>query len=148
MDEFNIDPSSMSEEDLEIIRAACCDILDIAEAGEMDELEMLAATTCLRHVVVRDSLLSFIAAEGGEIEECMLSMLTRMTYETTSGSAPMATMASIIYWMRNEPELALTALDIALMDEPDYSLAMLTSNIFESGTTAQEVRKILVDSLL
>lgn len=125
------------------------DIIDVAHEEELHPVDVLTVAVLLSELDVRDAVLCHAAVNGGEDETALIEVFNRMTYAITEGVAPVATSLAILLWMQEDCERALIALDIALSDDPSYSLAKLFYQMVHlADASPEEIRTMMSVDLL
>lgn len=116
----------------------------LASSAPMSAEDIAEVVTGLSDVRVRDTLLWDAARWSTDDVERAIDRLARATSGAPAGLvAPVATVASLLSWLCGDGARALTALDRARADDPEYSLALLLAASLEAGLNPQRWREAM-----
>lgn len=121
----------------EIERLLRCETLD-----EVDAARVLLG---LADVRVRDTLLwELMADDSREVWQRAAEALAVVVRRAPAGAvAPAATVLAVTRWQHGDGVRAVIALDRALADEPDYSLALLVMQALDAGLPPEQWRTVM-----
>lgn len=114
--------------------------LDTGHAVTAPEMATIAAG--LADVQVRDVVMWHLA-RGTDLREAVDALLHTLRAAPDGYVAPVATCLAMTSWFCGNGALAALALDRALLDDPDYSLAQLAMTAVGSGLPPSGWRQVL-----
>ena len=104
----------------------------ILEDGELSDDESVTVLVGLCDVRVRDTVLWFLSrTEHGF--GCLDRLLLTLQLAPNGYVAPIATCAALVAWLLGDGARAMIAIERALNDDPDYSLAALIGGSLAAG---------------
>jgi hypothetical protein len=113
--------------------ADVCDLLDRYQAADLPATDEEAAqvTVALRSLRVRDDAW---ARMDPEHQQAHLRLWTDLTRQARAGYVPApASLLAFVAWQSGNGALANVALDRALADDPQYSMALLLRQVITAG---------------
>ncbi len=104
----------------------------ILEDGELSDDDSVAVLIGLCDVRVRDTVLWFLSRNDKGFG-CLDRLLLTLRLAPNGYVAPIATCAALVAWLLGDGARAMIAIERALNDDPDYSLAALIGGSLAAG---------------
>jgi hypothetical protein len=106
---------------------------------QIDSLVLLTESS-----VMRDALLVALCHTKEENIDAIENLLLNLYQVKDSGTAPIASMLSAIYCIKDETFLARRWVNLSLAQDPYYKFAMLLDYAFEQSMSTQLVAETLI----
>ena len=104
----------------------------LLEDGELSDDDSVTVLVGLCDVRVRDTVLWFLS-RGEKAYGCLDRLLLALQLAPNGYVAPIATCAALVAWLLGDGARAMIAIERALHDDPDYSLAILIGGSLAAG---------------
>lgn len=104
----------------------------ILENSELSDDDVVAVLVGLCDVRVRDTVLWFLSRTDQEYG-CLDRLLLALRVAPNGYVAPIATCAALVAWLLGDGARAMIAIERALNDDPEYSLAVLIGGSLAAG---------------